>query len=130
MADEQHIAEPGDQLVDVERLTAERRLGPTSTPSGSHASWAVWSARSLGARQAGVDRAAQPRQRLPAASAWRMPRVGQRPLVVGKAVGRLGVSEQPQHRPITVRSSRSRTLIRESARLAIEHGAGRSDRSD
>ena len=76
---------------------ASARSTLISTPSGSHARWAVCSARSLGLRQAHVDVHAEPRERHPGGVGLSHALLGQRALVVGGAVGCFGVSEQPEH---------------------------------
>ena len=67
------------------------------TPSGSQASCGGLDGAELRARQARVDLRPEAGERLPGGLGLADAAVRQRPLVIGQAIRRFGVSEQPEH---------------------------------
>jgi len=115
--DEQHVVKAGGQLVNVERLAgeapvdrhldAERRACHLRGLQGPH----------LGARQARVDGGTERLQGAPGRFGLADPSVGQRALVIGNAIDRLSMAQEPEH-ALTVRVVK---------RLIEGHHTGRSD---
>ena len=97
MADEQHVAEPGGQVEGVERLAGQRAVDRDLDPERRAGQLGGLQRAQLGARQAGVDVGAEPLERAAGGLGLMDPALGQRTLVVGEAVRRLGVAKQPEH---------------------------------
>jgi hypothetical protein len=97
VADEQHVAEPGDEIVGVEWLAAEPRLDRDLDAERFACQLGGLERAALRTREARIDVRAEQRKRATGGLGLRDAAFGQRPVIVGEAVGGLCVAEQPEH---------------------------------